>query len=708
MNKFYYIFSIFIFSLLVSNFGFSQIVDTAGFTIKGSRIYINSGTSFYLDGNLYNISTTSPFAATTKGQVLNNDTMYVAGNIINGISKHALFLFGGTVSLRYDFPQYFARDTINFYNLVINKPVNNLILQRNISVANRFELIRGKADILSSNIDLLDNGSIVGESFQNYIFSNDGWIIARNRLINPGFSGDVSSLKLEFYPASDNLGLTTIYRRNKIQDSLVKGSIQRMYDVYPSNTANSNIVFNYYDGEWQTLPNNPQESKFKLFKSNDVNVAQSRLASWAVQTASGVNINANQVSMPDLPFTNTGIRLTVADNECDANFNFALPTQPVWFCNGDFVVINAGTGAQNYKWTNGATSQTITITAANITGIKDTLGVFAYNSVGCVSYKETEVNVFPKPVANFTTTSSVCAGFQALYGNTSTISLPHGLNYLWTFADNTTSTSINATKIYTSDGSFATKLVATSVYGCKDSVTKNLIIQPKPIADFSLSQTERCLGQIINLTNNSNIATGAIGQSIWTFGDGFSSTLSGANALDGELKAYSASGNYTLKLKVRSSGNCFDSTTRTIQIHPLPNANFTASNFITNLPTSFSNTSTISAGYSLSYLWDFGDGFGTSTNNSTSYTFLASGAYSVSLQAESNKNCVATRIQVVTITSLPVANFSVSGLDVCANTNLAFLNNSTVDAGGLSYAWDFGDGTTSTLINPTKNYINPG
>ncbi len=693
---------------LVSINLYSQIVDTTGVTIKGSRVYINSGTSLYLDGNLYNVSTTSPFAATTKGEILNNDTIFVAGNILNSITKHPLFLFGGTVSLRYDFPQYFSRDTLNFHNLVINKPLNNLILQRNISVANRFELIKGKADILSSNIDLLDNGRIIGETFQNYIFSNDGWIIARNRLVNPSFNGDVSSLKLELYPTSDNLGLTTIFRRNKIQDSLVKGSIQRMYDVYPSNVGNSGILFNYYDAEWQSLPNEPKENKFKLFKSNDVNVLQGRLSSWAIQEGSTVNTNTNQVSMTDFAFNNTGVRLTVADGDCDANFRFAIPTEPIWFCNGDSIVIDAGAGAQKYLWSNGATTQTITINAAKISGVKDTLDVVAYNSAGCISHKGIEVNVFPKPVANFTTISSVCEGNQALFTNTSTISLPHGLSYLWTFFDNTTSTSVNAAKIYVSDGTFATKLVATSVYGCKDSITKSIIVQPKPLADFSVSQSEQCLGQIISLNNGSSVSSGAIGQSIWTFGDGFSSTLSGINALDGELKAYNASGNYSIKLKVRSSGNCVDSTLRSVLIHPLPKANFTATNFITNSPTSFSNTSSISSGYSLSYLWNFGDGIGTSSNVSTSYTYPASGTYSVSLQVESNKSCVDIKTQTVTITSLPIANFSVSSLDACANTNLIFLNISTVDAGVLTYNWDFGDGTTSTQLNPSKIYTNPG
>lgn len=52
-------------------------------------------------------------------------------------------------------------------------------------------------------------------------------------------------------------------------------------------------------------------------------------------------------------------------------------------------------------------------------------------------------------------------------------------------------------------------------------------------------------------------------------------------------------------------------------------------------------------------------------------------------------------------TSLPIADFSYSSAVYCDSTTVSFTNNS-VD--GDEYLWDFGDGNTSNLANPTHTY----
>lgn len=687
----------------------SQIIDTAGVTIKGSKIYINAGTTLFLDGTLHNVTNDYPFDVTPDGDVLNNDTIYLAGNISNRILNKPIFSFGGTVSLRYNFPQYFRNDTVNFHNLVINKSNNKLILQRGITIGNQFRLIKGNVDLLQYNIDLLNNGSLLGESFQNNIYSNLGWIIARNRLLSPVNFGDISTLKLGLNPAIDNLGLTTIFRRNKVQDSLVDGSIERIYDVFPNNTGNTDIQFNYYDTEWQNLPGPPDETTFKLFNSTQTGIAQSSTDSWKMDTNSVVNTTLNYVSANNLLLPNGGSRWTIADSECNSMIAISLPNAPVWFCDGDSVILDAGSAGNRYKWTNGATTRTIKIKAANISGTKDTIGVYVYNSKGCRSFKSVEVSVFPKPTPLFSTPVSACVGASVLYTNNSTIAGAVALNYVWKFYDNSTSTATNVSKTYSSANTFTAQLVATSPYGCKDSLTKSIIIQPKPVASFATSTNEQCVGKVINLTNGSTVISGAIAQSMWTFGDGFTSALAGASALNPEMKAYANDGNYTIKLVVRSSGNCTDSTTRNVQIHPKPVASFSAAGFTSNLPTSFDNTSSISSGYSLSNYWEFRDGSGnTSIDKSSIYTYTISGIYKPFLEVTSNKGCIDTLSKTIVVSGLPIANFSVSAPNLCAYDVFSFANLSTIDAGSLSYAWDFGDGTTSTLTHPTKKYSNAG
>jgi len=56
--------------------------------------------------------------------------------------------------------------------------------------------------------------------------------------------------------------------------------------------------------------------------------------------------------------------------------------------------------------------------------------------------------------------------------------------------------------------------------------------------------------------------------------------------------------------------------------------------------------------------------------------------------------------------SAPTADFSISTTSGTAPVLLNFMNNST---GGItSYAWDFGDGTTSVAANPAHAYLVPG
>lgn len=74
------------------------------------------------------------------------------------------------------------------------------------------------------------------------------------------------------------------------------------------------------------------------------------------------------------------------------------------------------------------------------------------------------------------------------------------------------------------------------------------------------------------------------------------------------------------------------------------------------------------------------------------------------LITDSNGN--ETLIEIcVEILEAPVADFSASADCVCLNSPISFLNNST---GGSDYFWDFGDGNTSNMYEPTHQYDNPG
>jgi len=118
------------------------------------------------------------------------------------------------------------------------------------------------------------------------------------------------------------------------------------------------------------------------------------------------------------------------------------------------------------------------------------------------------------------------------------------------------------------------------------------------------------------------------------------------------------------------------------------------------VPVNFSNTSTNST----AWIWDFGDG-GTSTEQSPSHTYSTAGDYTVKLIASGAVNTDST-LQILHLLNQPtVAGFTYSFSGSNPPLTVNFSNTSTNATG---WAWDFGDGTTSTAENPSHTYSSSG
>lgn len=116
----------------------------------------------------------------------------------------------------------------------------------------------------------------------------------------------------------------------------------------------------------------------------------------------------------------------------------------------------------------------------------------------------------------------------------------------------------------------------------------------------------------------------------------------------------------------------------------------------------FTNTST---GSGNTYVWTFGDGT-TSTATNPTKIYTTAGVYSVELKT-TNAGTDYYSSQQVFVNPQPTASFNILP-NAQSGGSYTFISTSTIPFGGMSYAWNFGDGTTSTLINPTKSYLNTG
>lgn len=154
--------------------------------------------------------------------------------------------------------------------------------------------------------------------------------------------------------------------------------------------------------------------------------------------------------------------------------------------------------------------------------------------------------------------------------------------------------------------------------------------------------------------------------------------------------------------------NCGASTdTFRINIHvrPFPEPAFTVNNNCLHDSTRFNNSSTLAVGQVSSWKWSFGDGtFSNTVSPVRVYDQI--GTYPVILSVTSDAGCTKTDTDQVTVFPLPVPAFSTE--DVCLSDSAKFNNFSNGPYPISRYQWDFGDSTTSTLINPYHRYHSSG
>jgi len=188
---------------------------------------------------------------------------------------------------------------------------------------------------------------------------------------------------------------------------------------------------------------------------------------------------------------------------------------------------------------------------------------------------------------------------------------------------------------------------------------------------------------------------------LWNFGDG----TTGTNSQVTFTHVYKDDKPFIVSLKATNS--CGENNyTETVAVCRKPEASQTIS-------TSDCGAVNINAGASrnaIKYQWDFGNGTvlpaTPSTSSTISYTYPNSGTYTIKLKVFNAAGCdSASTSNNVTVTSSSLGSnstWSYISDDLDFNFTRAAIPNA------VSYKWNFGDGSTSTLQNPSHSYANPG
>ncbi|HSC55008.1 MAG TPA: PKD domain-containing protein [Phnomibacter sp.] len=222
-------------------------------------------------------------------------------------------------------------------------------------------------------------------------------------------------------------------------------------------------------------------------------------------------------------------------------------------------------------------------------------------------------------------------------------------------------------------------------------------------ADFSASPTSGCAPILVTFTD---LSTGNPDSWKWDLGNGVTAAVRNPST------TYFAPGVYTVKLTVYKGVDSAVIVKPTyITVYDLPKVAFGAVPVSGCIPhtVQFTDRSTTSSGTITNWVWDFGDGSLGSGANPV-HTYANTGSYRVTLTVTTSNGCTSNTSIDNYINIFPPlrADFDAVVPNSCTLPVTVPFSDRSVGTNIVSWNWDFGDGNTSNLRNPTHVYTAGG
>lgn len=355
-------------------------------------------------------------------------------------------------------------------------------------------------------------------------------------------------------------------------------------------------------------------------------------------------------------------------------------------------------------WNDGSPDDTIQspMHAWNVAGTYNvTLEVTDNNLCTAIKDSVAYMVINPKPIADFSYSVQPYCNLPAV-ANFTDITFGQGpFSYIWSFGDAGVSIQQNPSHNYNSEGTYTVVMIATNTFGCSDTMIKPGIMNIDDFdAAFSADDTVVCVGQLIQFSDSSSASANFWS---WDFGD------NGASGLQNPVYAYSTPGVYDVMLTVTNPNGCIATAAYTsyITVNPSPVANFSASDSSAcQAPFNVSFTD-LSVG-AVSWLWNFGDG-NTSSSQNPSHTYFSTGNFYVSLVITNSDGCNDTMYKGNFIhINPPLAGFDIDTAFGCFPRTVNFTDTTNSFDPIVSWIWNFGNGNTSNAQNPSTVYNSDG
>jgi PKD repeat protein len=330
------------------------------------------------------------------------------------------------------------------------------------------------------------------------------------------------------------------------------------------------------------------------------------------------------------------------------------------------------------------------------------------------------ISITNQPAVPAITTSPVMplqANQSAVFDGRNSYDVDGGItNYTWLFPGGVTVFGLNATHMFTQNGSYNVTLVLVDDDGAVSQLTIVALVgnssvgtrQPAPpVARIAASALTVFTGVPVVLDgSNSTDDTGIVSYQ-WSFGDGATSL--------GVLTshAWASDGNFVVALNVTDSDG--NSTIATITVHvlnrlPIAALSLAPARALTLADIAFDASSSVDPdGSILYYRWDFGDGTAM-YGPAVAHGFSRPAVYSVTLTVTDNDGGEGRSSVLVTIDNRPPVAVVPPNFSVPTFEDRVFDASAAYDLDGViqTYTWDFGDGGTGTGRSVKHAYATQG
>jgi len=289
----------------------------------------------------------------------------------------------------------------------------------------------------------------------------------------------------------------------------------------------------------------------------------------------------------------------------------------------------------------------------------------------------------PTPFFTFSCTGRQCA----FDGRGSTDD--HGITaWGWNFGDGAGDSGNPLTSHrFATNGTYTVWLTVTDTVGQTSSTNRTVIVSDQPP---TASFVATCGGATCSFDGRGSTDDFGVTSWSWNFGDGGTGPGSTAS------HTYLASGTYTVQLTVTDTAGQTGTTTSTVTVQRPPVAAFSVSCAGRRCDV---DGSASSADLGLaSFSWNFGDGSAPGSGVTASHVYAADNTFTITLTVADNSGATAQATQTVTVVDHPpTASFDVVCADLACHVDS---ETSSDDVGIAGYAWNWGDGQTSTGGSP--------